>query len=177
MLERRKPSSRPAGWPGRRSAVLRRGAALLAVACLAVGCERYPADPERTLARALERGTLRVGLSEAPPWVTRDGERPGGVEVALIEQFADALGVAPEWRWGSVEEHARALERFELDLALGGVTRKNPWTRELGATRPYYQQHVVLLPPGENALLVRLERHLIRPPAKIERLLAEEAER
>lgn len=145
---------------------------LCALALLAFGCERYPMDPEHSLDRALERGTLRVGLSEAPPWVTREGERPGGVEVALIERFATELGVAPEWRWGPPEEHMEALERFELDLAAGGITQKNPWSKKVGATRPYYEKHLLLTPPGENALLVRLERDVLLPRSEIEELLA-----
>ena len=148
---------------------------LLIAVSLWVGCDRYPMDPERTLERALERGSLRVGLTEAPPWVTRRGDRPGGVEVALIESFARDLGLTLDWRWGPVEEHMHALERFELDLVAGGMTKKNPWSRKAGATRPYYQKHLVLAPPGENALLVRLERHLMRPPSEIEALLAREA--
>lgn len=154
---------------------LRSFALLLLVLSLAplTACERFPIDPERSLEQALERGSLRIGLSEAPPWVTRDGDSPGGVEVELIERFAAGLGVTPDWRWGPIEGHAHALERYELDLVAGGVTRKNPWTKRAGATRPYYQEHVVLVAPGENALLVRLERHLLRPPSEIEALLAE----
>lgn len=139
------------------------------------GCERYPRDPERSLERAIERGTLRVGLSEARPWVTSDGDFPGGVEVALIEGFARELGVEPDWRWGSVEEHVLALERFELDVVAGGVTKENPWTKRVAPTRPYYEKHLLMVPPGENALLVRLERHLLRPRAEIEEMLSPEA--
>lgn len=152
---------------------------LLAVPVLlaAAGCDRFPKDPENSLEKALERGSLRVGLTEAPPWVTRRGSQPGGVEVALIERFAQGLGVTPDWRWGPMEGHMHALERFELDLVIGGVTEKNPWSKKGAATRPYYQKHLVLAPPGENALLVRLERHLMRPPSEIEALLAAEAAR
>lgn len=150
---------------------------LLAVPVLLAGCGRFPKDPENSLEKALERGSLRVGLTEAPPWVTRRGNQPGGVEVVLIERFARGLGVTPDWRWGTVEEHMHALERFELDVVIGGVTEKNPWSKKAGATKPYYQKHLVLAPPGENALLVRLERHLLRPPSEIEALLAGEAQR
>lgn len=156
---------------------LRTASALsLVLAMVAVsGCERYPRDPERSLERAIERGTLRVGLSEARPWVTSDGDFPGGVEVALIEGFARELGVEPEWRWGSLEEHVLALERFELDVVAGGVTKENPWTKRVAPTRPYYEKHLLMVPPGENALLVRLERHLLRPRAEIEEMLSPEA--
>ena len=147
-------------------------AALLALA--AAGCECFPNDPEDSLAKALERGTLRIGLSEAPPWVTRDGERPGGVEVVLLASFARELGVVPEWRWGPVEEHVMALERYELDVVAAGATRENPWSRRAGATRPYYRKHLLLVPPGENALLLRLEARLRRPPSEIAALLARE---
>jgi len=150
------------------------GFALGALLLAAAGCHPFPKDPESSLEKARRRGALRVGVSEAPPWVIRDGDEARGVEPALVRSFADSLGLAVEWRWGSVEEHAAALEELGLDVVAAGMTEGNPWTRKIGATRPYYEEravrgaggrrgarrHVLAVPPGENALLVRLERHL-----------------
>jgi ABC-type amino acid transport substrate-binding protein len=91
------------------------------------------------LPQALERGALRVGVTENSPWVRRDSSgRPAGVEPQLIEDFAKEIGVDLRWQWGSAETHFEALERFELDLAIGGLTQSSPWTRRVGFTFPYY---------------------------------------
>lgn len=91
---------------------------------------------------------MRVGVAEAPPWVTRDGETPAGVEADLIRRFADDLGAEVEWIWGTQEEHLEALERFELDLVIGGLTRATPWLGRVALTAPYFTDTLrVGLPP------------------------------
>ena len=124
------------------------------------GCQPFPRDPERSLERARERGSLRVGVCEAPPWVIREGEEARGIEAGLVRSFARSLGVAVEWDWGSVEEHVAALEAHRLDVVAAGMTEANPSAKKIGATRPYFGRRVLAVPPGENALLVELERHL-----------------
>jgi len=121
---------------------------LLLVAAL--GCHPFPKDPEDSLERARERGRLRVGVSEAPPWVVRDGEEARGVEPDLVRSFAESLGLAVDWRWGTVEEHVAALEAFRLDLLAGGITASNPSAKKIGATRAYYEERITVggLPAG-----------------------------
>ena len=83
-------------------------AALVAVVLLAVavaGCG-IPRDPERTLAR-VRGGTLRAGITASEPWTTLEGGRPGGVEVELVERFADELGATV----GFTGEQFRALPK------------------------------------------------------------------
>lgn len=163
--------------------------ALVALTATILGCDRYPRDPEDSLETALERGTLRVGLTDAGPWVVRDGSAAAGLEVRLIEEFARELGVEPRWTWAPLDENVRALERFELDLVAGGLTDQNPWAKKVGATRPFYTEHarargsgeavklahVLFVPPGENALLLRLEHYLADvPPERLEPTVDEE---
>lgn len=173
--------------PGRPRLVL---TCLLAALVASVpGCDRYPRDPEKSLDSALQRGTLRVGLTEGPPWVVREGSGAAGLEVRLIEDFARRLGVEPRWTWAPLDENVRALERFELDIVAAGLTEKSPWGQKVGATRPYYTEHarargsgeavklahVLFVPPGENALLLRLEDYLADvPPERLEPAVDEE---
>lgn len=35
-----------------------------------------------------------------------------------------------------------ALERFELNLVIGGLTEKTPWSRQVGLTKPYFEERV-----------------------------------
>jgi polar amino acid transport system substrate-binding protein len=133
--------------------------ALLTCACLAAACD-VPRDPERTLEQ-LRGGTLRAGVVEAPPHLTRSGEHAQGPEAELVAEFAAQHGAQVEWRWGGLDEHMQALERFELDVVAAGLTTRSPWKRNVGFTRPWRRdgetQRVLAVPPGENALLHALD--------------------
>lgn len=158
-------------------------AALALGPALFAGCDLLR-DPEGTLER-VRGGVLRAGVCEAPPWVTRRGDEPAGVEPALLERFAAGLGARIEWRWGSAEEHLAALEHHRLDLAACGLERTTPWKERVGLTLPYHverrapdapggrtAEHVLAVPPGENAWLVALERFLVAERGAVSPLLA-----
>lgn len=149
-----------------------RGPALLASMLLLTSCD-LPKDPAGTLERVRE-GRLAVGVSEAPPWITRNGNgEPGGIEAALVRHLAERLGTDVHWVWGTPTEHVDALERFELDLVAGGHTRRSPLARPVAPTRTWYvsterreetrvlkHDHVFLVPPGENGWLLWLDHRL-----------------
>lgn len=119
---------------------------LLAATVSGVGCS-LPHDPNGTLVQ-VRGGTMHVGVSEAAPWVTRDGEVPAGIEVDLVRRFADDLGSEVEWVWGTQEEHLEALERFDLHLVIGGLTRATPWRGRIALSAPYFTDTLrVGLPP------------------------------
>lgn len=122
-----------------------------------------PHDPENSLDRIRQSGILRAGFTVHEPWVTSDAmDGPAGPEVNVVSAFAASLGARVEWRQGSESELFDALERFELDVVVGGLTADNPAGPSLGLTRPYVEhddkQHVMASAPGENRLLVAFER-------------------
>ena len=123
---------------------------IVAASLLIGGCARYPQDPHQSLDRALTRGTLRVGVLRHEPWVTgAPPDAPGGVEAELIQRFAQDMGIGVSWRWGNSEDLFEALEHYELDVLIGGLTSANPWGRHVTMTTPYFTNHVVVaLPPG-----------------------------
>jgi polar amino acid transport system substrate-binding protein len=129
-------------------------AAILLVSLLATGCG-IPRDPEHTLERA--RGaTLRVGVAEAGPWARRSGGRgpagePSGVEPALVRGFAASIDAGVEWHPGGETELLAALERFELDLVIGGLTTASPWKSRVGLTRGYYIERLEVGAPPSMA--------------------------
>lgn len=145
-------------------------AAALAVLLLLSGCERWPDDPRDSLAAAEQRGALRVGVVANPPWVKPDPpEAPGGIESALVRDFAEQVGLEVQWYHAGVEQQIDALKNFELDLLIGGFSAAHPWKAEVSQTFPYFidkrqdgarGKHVILSAPGENALLTELERFL-----------------
>lgn len=136
----------------------------------AAGCHGgFPADSQGSLARATG-GELRIGIAENPPWteVAPDGTVSGS-EVDLITAYAETLDA--EIRWVPAGENALAAEMVEgnIDLVVGGLASDAPWTSEIALTRPYTSTQgpdgksvdiVMGVRPGENALMVDLERFL-----------------
>lgn len=113
---------------------------------------------------------LRAGFTLHEPWVRFEGDAAGGPEADVVKAFADSIGARVEWREGSESQLFEALEKFEIDIAIGGFEQSNPWAPKLGTTRPYVKvddkKHIMTLPPGENRLLVEFERTLrARAPA------------
>ncbi|TLM87018.1 transporter substrate-binding domain-containing protein [Pseudarthrobacter sp. NamE5] len=145
------------------------------------GCGAYPADPEGTLDR-VRGGTLRVGASLNGDWVavpTSGGDTSDrnvrdsdvqGKDAELVRGFAEQLGADVEWVAGTEQVLAEELKHGGLDLVIGGLDDKTPWTTHAGLTRPYAEskddrgklrKHVMLVPLGENAFLLELDRYLM----------------
>ncbi|SFK46812.1 extracellular solute-binding protein, family 3 [Cellulomonas sp. KH9] len=152
--------TRPARWTA---------AAVAAVALAGCGVT-VPTDPDGTLT-AVRGGELRVGVSPHEPWtvVGPDGV-PAGLEIDLVEGFAQTLDADVVWSTGGEEELVDDLERGELDLVVGGFSASSPWTSKAAVTVAYTtvtdadgkpEGHVMLTPMGENAFLVELERFLL----------------
>src|SRR3954470_11582556 len=120
---------------------------LLVSVLLANGCDA-PRDPRKTLERVRSSHTLRVGVSEEPPFILRKGEDAEGLEAALIHDFASRLGARVEWVWQPQETTYAALHAFELDLAAGGVIAKTPWKKRVAVTRPFAEISEVVASTG-----------------------------
>jgi ABC-type amino acid transport substrate-binding protein len=137
-----------------------------------------PRDPDGTLER-VEGSSMRVGITDSPPWTTLAQDEPAGVEPALIEELASELDAEIEWIEGSESEILEDIEEGHLDVAIGGFTADNPWSKKVTFIQPYFtlgeDQHVMAVPHGENAWIVRLERFLRSRLDTIPRLLREHA--
>ena len=72
-----------------------------------------------TLTQVKQRGALRVGVTQAPPWYSKDpksGEWSSGVGVSMGKAMATALGVkfeAVEVTWGTA---IAALQGNKIDI-------------------------------------------------------------
>ena len=117
-------------------------AALAALATLS-GCQ-FPSDPDGTL-EIVREGTMRVGVTESDPWVDlADPDDPRGVEPELVRRFAASLNAEIEWIDGSEEELMGALKEGQLDLVVGGLTKKTPWKKEASLTWPYLRTRLLV---------------------------------
>jgi len=138
--------------------------ALVVACCSALsGCD-LPRDPEGTLSR-VRNGVIRVGVTPHGRWVESDeGQPPTGIEPTLVEDFARQLGAEVRWYRGSETQVLTALETFELDLVVGGLTDDTLWSDRVGLSQPYFEtedrRHVMAVAPGENAFLLQLDRFL-----------------
>jgi ABC-type amino acid transport substrate-binding protein len=151
---------------------------LLAVLLMLTGCaSSFPADPQGTLEKA-QGGTLRVGASMNGDWVRISADTSGdvsssevqGTEADLVRNFAAQLGADVEWVTGTEQILAEELKHGGLDLVIGGLDDKTPWVTHAGLTRPYAEsrdergnlhKHVMLVPMGENAFLLELDKFLV----------------
>jgi polar amino acid transport system substrate-binding protein len=142
---------------------------------LLAGCGlQIPADPEGTLER-VAGGTLKAGISHNPPWTeTPSGSEPAGTEAELVRSFAAEHDARVEWVAGGESNLIRQLERGELDLVVGGLTKDSPWSKYAALTHPYLEtrnaqgdkeQHVMAVRMGENAFMVALEEFLLEDEA------------
>ena len=130
---------------------MRRLPVVLLLAAIAVAGCQYPRDPDGTLNR-VEGGVMRVGVTEADPWVLLEGDRPiGGAEVELARRFARDVGARIEWVQGSEEELVDAAKEGQVDLIVGGLTSKSRWKKDVAFTRPYVETRAVVgVPEGES---------------------------
>jgi polar amino acid transport system substrate-binding protein len=77
------------------------------------------AQSDTTMAQIKQRGSLRVGVTQAPPWYSKDpktGEWSSGVGVSMGKAMATALGVTfepVEVSWGTA---VAALQGNEIDI-------------------------------------------------------------
>ena len=92
---------------------------LLALAAAAATPAAWSQAADATLAQIKQRGALRVGVTQAPPWFTKDpksGDWAGGVGVSLGKQMAADLGVRfepVEVTWGTA---IAALQGNKIDM-------------------------------------------------------------
>ena len=77
------------------------------------------AQSSATLAQIKQRGSLRVGVTQAPPWFSKDpksGEWASGLGVSMGKAMAGALGVKfepVEVTWGTA---VAALQGNKIDI-------------------------------------------------------------
>ena len=92
-------------------------------------------------------------------------------KLAVLHRFALA-GSRTERpvQGGPEQELVDDLKYGRVDLVIGGITSTTPWTADAGATEPFRTvtdesgtkiDHIMLVPRGENAFLLELDKFLL----------------
>lgn len=121
----------------------------------------FPKDPENSFEEAREKALL-VGAVPNPPYVEITNNQFTGIEVEKLREFAERENLLIEFEKGTESELVEKLEKFELHVVIGGISKKTIWKKKAGLTLPYDTRHVFLIPKGENRLLEHLESFITR---------------
>lgn len=132
-------------------------------------CKPYPKDPNHSLQTIKHGGFIRVGLIYNPPWVSAVGKSPSGVEVKLVQAFANDIGVKIKWHAVSMQQGFSLLDKNKIDVLVGGLTKSIPY-KKAAFTRAYCSKvdpiskekshHVFAIHAGENHFLMVLDQFL-----------------
>ncbi len=131
---------------------------LISILLLFTSCN-LPKDPKSSWENAKKEG-LRVGVIDNPPFTNTTSESFSGTEMEIINNFAASKNLEVSYLKGNESYLIEKLEKFEIDLVIGGFTKKTVWSKKAGVSKPYDKKHVFLVPKGENKLLVKLEEYI-----------------
>lgn len=85
----------------------------------------------------LDRGTIRIGVSEFAPWtIKRKSGELIGFEVDVGKKIAADMGVEPEFKVYEWEEIIPALQRGEIDVIAGGMAITPKSALQVNFSRP-----------------------------------------
>jgi polar amino acid transport system substrate-binding protein len=110
------------------------------VAAVWTACD-LPRDSDGTLNR-VRGGAMRVGVVVDTPWTTDSAGMSGGIEGQIVQSLARELNARVQWIPGRQDELLAALQHRELDLVIGGLNARSPWSKQVAFTRPYYTDTV-----------------------------------
>lgn len=134
---------------------------VLALTLLAAGCSDIPRDVEGTLREVRERKSFKVGI------IAGTGD-PEGAGRQLVDRVAAAAGAEARFREGAAEPLLTKLEEGDLDLVIGAMAEKSPWSRKvhflpsLAKRLPPAPALVAMARNGENAWISLLHREAER---------------
>ncbi len=113
----------------------------------------FPKDPENSYEKA-KKSALRVGI------VSKADTARINFEKNLISNFAEQENLQTQFTVDNETELVKNLEKYQLDVVLGGFEKSSNWKTRVGMTKPYDSTHVFFIPRGENRLLYQLENFI-----------------
>lgn len=145
--------------------------AWLSTLLLLPGClgASTPEGKPGALARIVDAGTLRVGMTgEQPPlnMTTRSGEVIG-MEVALVRVLAQAMAVKTEIVVLPFAQLLDALEAGKVDLVMSGMTITPERVQRVDFVGPYYTSGKAILTKSAKLAQARIPEDLDSPEATV----------
>ncbi|HBM62018.1 MAG TPA: hypothetical protein DD444_22860 [Citreicella sp.] len=129
------------------------------------GARAFPRDPDRTLASVRGAGRMVVAASDNPPWVMTGGDDPSGVEVTLVQRFAQMLAVGVDWLRLPAFEALQAVEQGKVNLAIGGFSRASVVAQNVAApTYTYFTERLVVAAPDARSAPADLDGQPVYVP-------------
>ncbi len=112
----------------------------------------------------LDRGTIRIGVSEFAPWTikTKSGDLIG-FEIDVARKLANDMGVKPEFKVFIWEEIIPALQRGEIDVIAGGMAITPGRALQVNFSRPLAKAGVGLATNTEMTKHIKTLAELNNP--------------
>lgn len=93
----------------------------------------------------VDRGTIRVGVAEFPPWtIKKESGDLIGFEIDVANKIAKDMGVKPEFKIYEWEKIIAALQRGEIDVIAGGMAITPARALQVNFSRPLAKSGVGL---------------------------------
>lgn len=152
-----------------RKRTLLKSALVAALACttaagVLTGCSRQapeekPAAQQDLLARIKARGTITIAMEGTwSPWTYHDKDgRLTGLDVAIGERIARALGVKAEFIEGKWDGLLAGLDAGRYDLMINGVGITPERERAYDFSEPYAYDRVAVIVRGGRTDITRME--------------------
>lgn len=122
--------------------------ALVALLLILLECTAsYAVAAPPTVSTQVEREHWVVGTQLAPPFVTRgDDGRYDGIAIALWQEIATSLGIETQYRSFDYDSAGmyQALERGELDIAVGNLAVDDRGESRIDFTHPYLSTELAI---------------------------------
>ncbi len=122
---------------------------LLLSVLLLSGCQQEKKIPD--LASVEDKGVLKVGVTQCPPFVSGEGGQWTGFDVALAEAIAGQLGVEAQFVQLQWEDRWVALGDGTVDCVLGCVTATDDLASRVDLSQTYLASAPVLVTMADYA--------------------------
>jgi polar amino acid transport system substrate-binding protein len=160
--------------------IRRMSCALLIVSLALTGCasSKKTQEPKGALARIVERGVIRVGMTgEQPPltMISRDGEFLG-LDVALMRVLAQNMGVEAEFVKLPFNKLLDALDARDVDVVMSGMTITPARVERVAFVGPYFTSGKTLLTRTTELAAIEIAEDLNRPELRFAALAGSTSE-
>ncbi|WP_418315356.1 transporter substrate-binding domain-containing protein [Piscinibacter sakaiensis] len=119
--------------------------------CLAPLLWSAPGDAAAQAQQAPAQPTLRVAISEVPPFVIREADgRWRGISIDLWTQIAEELGREFELVPMAFKDVLPSVETGKADVAVGAITMTAEREERVDFTHPFYQTGLAIAVPLES---------------------------